>query len=398
MSKGKNSFITFTILSLSLVTMSYTVASVIISDLAKAFPALSKLTLDVYSSMPNVMIVLFALLFAFLAKRISKKSIAIAGSLLFLLGGVAPAIFPYVSVLMISRAVLGAGLGLLTPLTTSLVSDFFSGDKRARLMGYTSAFANIGTLFISYLAGIWCVISWQNTFWVYAILGVPIVISSIFFMPKYTAFVSKDTVAAENKKHAFNRNLIKPVVHVSLFMGLMYSYIVNISLLITEKNMGNSELAGILLMMLSIAGLAGGFIFSKVRKIAGKYQYSINYFLCGISMLASALTKNTIIMIAGSVLIGIGIAIAIPSSLVEISRTCNTSETQTGMGIMVASYNIAMFVIPVILSYILSLFSIIKAEQIMLVSAGLLLGCMMISFFLAKREKNIATSSETALL
>ena len=54
---------------------------------------------------------------------------------------------------MISRMLLGAGIGLFNSLSISLMSDFFESDEKATMIGMRTAFLNIGKALTTFLSG-----------------------------------------------------------------------------------------------------------------------------------------------------------------------------------------------------------------------------------------------------
>lgn len=69
------------------------------------------------------------------------------------IAGITPLFTSNFTVLMISRAALGAGFGLFNFLAVSLISKFFDGDEAATLIGFQSAFQGIGAAVMTFAAG-----------------------------------------------------------------------------------------------------------------------------------------------------------------------------------------------------------------------------------------------------
>src|SRR5699024_12245974 len=81
------------------------------------------------------------------------------------------------------RLFLGAGVGLVMPLSMSLINDYFKGKERTQMMGYNSAFSNFGGIITMLLAGWLATFGWRTPFNVY-FLGLFIFILIFFFYLK----------------------------------------------------------------------------------------------------------------------------------------------------------------------------------------------------------------------
>jgi len=61
---------------------------------------------------------------------------------------------------MISRALLGYGIGLFNSLLVTMISYFYHGEIRTSLFGMQSAFEGLGGIFITFVAGQLLKINW----------------------------------------------------------------------------------------------------------------------------------------------------------------------------------------------------------------------------------------------
>ena len=81
--------------------------------------------------------------------------------ILFLAGGVAPAFLNNFTTLLLSRAVFGIGIGLLSPLGNALVLGLFEGQERANMLGLGGVVMNLGGIAFQMLVGFLAAISWR---------------------------------------------------------------------------------------------------------------------------------------------------------------------------------------------------------------------------------------------
>lgn len=120
----------------------------------------------------------------FIARKIGDKATVTAGLVIAAIFGIIPFLFTgNFWVIMGSRIGLGVGFGLINSLAVSMIAKFFSGDEKATLMGFRSAFESLGQSLMTLAAGFLVLLSWNSSFLVY-LLAVPILILFVAFVPK----------------------------------------------------------------------------------------------------------------------------------------------------------------------------------------------------------------------
>src|SRR5699024_3923483 len=147
------------------------------------------------------------------------------------------------------RLTLGAGVGLVMPLSMSLINDYFTGKERTKMMGYNSAFSNFGGIVTMLLAGWLATFGWRIPFNVY-FLGLIIFILIFFFLPK-----GEIQQPEENKKTS---RLSIAAIGYSLAMGgimlAYYSISTNIALFLEQNEIGGATLAGLVVSFTTFGG------------------------------------------------------------------------------------------------------------------------------------------------
>jgi MFS family permease len=143
--KNKNT-LKLTILSLSLLMVSPSAVSVALADIAKSFPGVAYVTITLILTLPSLIIIPFSLISGFLSTFVKKRTLVITGLILMALSGMAPIVVRNLYAIITMRAIYGAGLGILVPLTSGLIDCFFEGKARNQLFGFQSSTINIGQI------------------------------------------------------------------------------------------------------------------------------------------------------------------------------------------------------------------------------------------------------------
>ena len=121
------------------------------------------------SSLPNLMIIPFVLLSGKMTESKGKLSMLIIGLSLFLLSGILYFFANSMNTLIIISCFLGMGAGMIIPLSTGLIADFFVGKYRTKQMGLSSGINNLTLVLATLLTGWLANIEWHLPFAVYLI-------------------------------------------------------------------------------------------------------------------------------------------------------------------------------------------------------------------------------------
>ena len=106
--------------------------SPILEDLDKIFPSASELEVEMLESLPSLMIIPFMLLAGRWSVSGNKIRLLVIGTAIFLLAGIGSMISRTLVELIVMGAIMGIGAGLIIPLSTGLIVDYFTGEYRVK--------------------------------------------------------------------------------------------------------------------------------------------------------------------------------------------------------------------------------------------------------------------------
>ena len=163
-----------------------------------AFPGIDKAGVEMLSTIPNIGIVIGLLISPFLIKLMGEKPTIITGLVITLLAGTFPMYATAYTPILISRFLIGAGIGLFNSLAVSLIPQFYSSneEKLATMVGYQNVMGSLGAALASFLISWLLTISWHAAFAIY-FLVIPVLILFILFVPLPSSR-QKKTVLLQN--------------------------------------------------------------------------------------------------------------------------------------------------------------------------------------------------------
>lgn len=265
------------ILSISTLLTSAGAVSGTIPMMAKQFSDQSTAQIQALITIPSIGMVIFVLLSTLFIKYLGKRATVLLGLFLGLIGGVVPFFINDFHVIQIARFLLGAGNGLYSTSTASLIGDIWSGDEQRTLLGYQSAIQTLGQSVAVFVAGLLLGLNWHASYLVY-LLFIPII---LLFGMNYTKDVEKQIQAKqkaeqeEAKKEKKTTNL--PILAmIAILMSFVYFNAImpqqtDTALVIQSLNLSHQEFFS---TALALAGIVGAFItalYGKVYRIFKHY-------------------------------------------------------------------------------------------------------------------------------
>lgn len=170
------------ILSLSLMLVSTYSISAILPFMLEYYKDYSARQVDILISIPSFAIMLMILVNTWLARYLNERLMIIGGLLLLSVSGAAPLFIQSYTFVLLTRVLLGLGIGLVNSRAVSIISERFDGKERTALLGYRSAAETLGNAVLTFIAGQLLLLHWTNAFSIYA-FGFVILAFYLLFVP-----------------------------------------------------------------------------------------------------------------------------------------------------------------------------------------------------------------------
>ena len=340
-----------TIISISMATvMAGAAISPALGLIAEAFPEASSTTIKLVLTAPSIMIIPFSFLSSYLTSKMTKRSIIMIGLFIYMIGGIGPQLVSNITLLMILRLILGAGVGLLMPLSMSLINDYFTGKERTKMMGYNSAFSNFGGIITMLLAGWLATFGWRVPFNVY-FLGLGIFILIFFFLPK--GDIQKPT------KHEHKSRLPLAVNGYSLAMGgimlAYYSVATNIALYLEQNQLGGATIAGTVVAFTTVGGMTTSLFLVQLELILKRFVIPVMLLSMGSAFLILSFTNSVPLVIISVCLVGFGQGSLFPIIVLKALDHVPLHQSDQAVALTSSCTFLGQFLSPIVLDGIGSL-------------------------------------------
>src|SRR5699024_9971100 len=195
------------------------------------FSGSNQLFVQMIISVPALFIVITNFIFPRLCRVSGAKTLVMIGLLLYTVGGCAAGLFDNIFVVLIMRAFVGIGVGIIMPLSTGLLSYYYSPEEQAGLMGHSSAMNQMGGVVATLLSGLLANISWRVTFLIY-LMGLISIVLCLIYLPndKITQEgPAEEESAKEGTPGIFRANIVY-ILAMFLLMSIFFIYPANFAM------------------------------------------------------------------------------------------------------------------------------------------------------------------------
>ncbi len=337
--------LTFAILSLSLLTVMAGAAVAPALDVIQSyFHDVDQTLIQMIISIPSLFIALTNFIFPKLCKIFKARTLVLAGLFFYTAGGCAAGLFSNIYVVLIFRAVVGVGAGIIMPMSTGLLSFYYTRDKQDRLMGYSSAMNQMGGVIATLVSGILASFSWRASFLVY-LMGLLSVVLCLMFLP------NEKIVGDEKKKETgvFAKNyMFFAAIFLSMFTFFVYPSVFAIQT--AKEGIIPQQYIAIIMAFMDMVAFFGGLSFVYLKKAMGmtvKFAAPICFFIGYILLFAFGGWGGAVI---GSAFIGFANGVEIPFIISTASQRAGRSAATTVIPLISFSMYMAQFVTPMVLS------------------------------------------------
>ncbi len=332
------------ILSLSLLTIISTdTVAPLVKQIGASFPQVSQTLIKQTITLPSLMMIFFGLIAGQLVKVISKKAILLIGLALYSVGGIAAGWSQSFTAHLILRAMLGAGTGLISPIITSLITDYFQGKERADLVGYSFALSHFMAVLTPPLAAMIGAQNWRSAFWIYALA--PLVLVHVMLTLPATPRVKQDRQAKKIKTP------IPPAVLgyslAALVMMIFFFIIITDLPYLLETKAGISPIVSAFgLSVCTLGSTLAGLAFSQIYRRLRKWTIPVGLAVCAVGIFLLTFSEQGAVILMGLLIAGLGSGLLIALIVLATSNTVGDADSTAAVGVVNGAFSIGIFLSP----------------------------------------------------
>ena len=334
--------------------------SPILGDLNRIFPKATDLEIQMLTSLPSLLIIPFVLLSGRLSVGRDKLRILTVGLAVFFLSGVACIFAKSMAWLIVISCILGIGAGMVIPLSTGLVVDYFTGDYRVRQLGYSSAINNLTLVLATVVAGYLADVNWHLPFLVYTLPGVSLALS--FFLRRGRSTPEPEQSIQMRHKMIDRRKLVGLMLFYFFATYAVLVVTFYASFLVDDYKI-DSSFSGVLISLFFLAIMVPGLFIDKI-----------------IRRLCVGIFRDKTMLVVGVLCAGFGYGVIQPVIYDKAATIAPPRSATLALSFVMAMNYLAVMVCPFIVDLFRHLFGTHSDRFPFFFNAALVLALTLVTF------------------
>ncbi len=362
-------------------------------EIAANFPGVNPIFIQMIITLPSIMVIPCTYFAHSWCKRFGKKNVLLTGLVLYCVGGCGAAWADSIWTILALRAVLGLGMGTITPVCHSLPADHFSGAEKVSVIGRMSAFVTMGAAVCSVGAGWLAVISWRASFGIYAVsLGV--LLMAVLFLPRMAKY--HEEKAAETTSKPLPKRVYLLGFTMMLYMAAFYTIPLGLAIHLEGRGIGDSRTAGILLALISVVAFGVGLRFpALLRRFAAKLPALLVLALAA-GYLCIAFAWYPVQAWIGCLLVGLGLGGLTPWHFVRANHAVERQLVVKSVAVVIAGTFSGQFLSP-FLAWLAGRFPLVGEEWGVFGVVGIAMACIGVALLFGSADEEPVTSASARL-
>lgn len=334
------------VIAAGLLVMSLTMAcnsalAPILAEVGKFFPDAGDSAIQIVLTLINLTTLPMMLIEPAFESKITKRDIALIGTILMLVGALVPQVLnSQLWMLYVASIIIGAGLSLVVVVSSSLISDYFTGIEKSRVMGFQSIFVSIGGTIIAKGSGMLTAMAgWKRGYLVFLIC-IPIVLIVALTVPKGEAVKKEES----GEKAGISGRMVY-FGALCLITGIFVAtFNTNIAMYIDRKGIGDASTAGTVASIMQVIGILGGLVLGNTVKLFKRFTIGASILMMAAGTAMVGFSTSLPVICVGAAVVGFGFAIRNPGAVTFAANMVPAAQASLAIAIVSATYNVGNFV------------------------------------------------------
>ncbi|WP_371377668.1 MFS transporter [Sporomusa aerivorans] len=317
----------------------------LLADIAKSYPDAGP-WLNQLLSLPSLLMIPAILITGKLADYISKKTLLLVGTLLFIIGGFGGIFATGVMDLVWTRALLGIGCGIVYPLAPAMIAYLYDGQERAQLMGWTNSCGGAVSFVLGIAAGYAALVDWKYAFYYY-LLFVIVLIMQWFLLPDFLPEKKDPAITQAKLQTGATEKLGYRVWLTSLdmliFMTVSMFIIFKLALFIVNEHIGTSADAGMASSINTLASFAVSMVFAQIWNKLKRFTVVVGLVCMSVCYFLFSIAHSYGMMMAAVIFLGFSMGLMFPYLMNRVSIVAPNSQKTFAISLLSMAIYLGQF-------------------------------------------------------
>jgi MFS family permease len=265
-------------------------------------------------TIPSLFVAIAAPFAGVLIDRLGRKPMLVTGLLIYGIAGSSGLWLNSLESILIGRAFLGLSVAGIMTTATTLISDYYTGAFRTRLLSWQSAAMALGGVVFLSFGGLLADANWRLPFLIYlmALLLLPAV---LLLLPESNRDQSSAQAHLETEPTRLLIGLVLFTYAIALIaQAAFYMIPVQLPFYLRELTNATASQSGFAIAVSPLFVAAGSFLYQRLKaRFAFVSIYGIAFLSMGVGYGVIALANGYAIVILGLAIAGFGLGLLVPN-------------------------------------------------------------------------------------
>lgn len=293
-------------------------------------------------TIPLLIMTFFCFFAGLISDKIGRKWLLAGAAFVYGVIGTAPLYLQDLYAILGSRALLGFAEAFVMVTGAALIGDFFTGEKRARIMTMQMTAASVSAALLNNVGGLLGDIGWRAPYTIYSVGFLLAIFAAIFLSEPEKRLSGAERAAAEPDTASKNGDevpvrpwVIAGMCALSVYIGLIFlTVIVNFSYLFDDIGVTSTKQIGMAYGLNSVGVISGNILFGLllVGRTNASRQMFIGFAVMAVGFFGMSNSTTYTMLTASGIFAGLGSGMALPALLVWTMNLFPTRIRGTGLG------------------------------------------------------------------
>ncbi|UUE18731.1 MFS transporter [Leuconostoc mesenteroides] len=376
------------VLSVSVMITTGTAISSALPEMAKSFPNISVSQIDMIATIQQFSVMITLLLSGIISKKLGIKRTITIGLILTGVAGVFPFFSHSFILILISRLIVGCGIGLFNSLAITIIDLFYEDPTRSQMLGFRSATEQIGVSILNIVVGLLVLINWHASFLIY-LLAFPLLAFFLKVVPEPPIPQGSD-----NNKQRINLPVLIMTVLLAFMVACTTAVIIQVPNIIVTDLSKSSAVSSLIISANTLMGMVMGILFGRIYRFVKKFILPLGILFMALGSLIMVSFHSVFGVTLGAVVCGMSYPLVGSYIFSLVSVIAPKGSETLANSILLIGANLGSFSTPLFLSELGKLNSLTTHAGPFLTAFWLLIILTMIvliyqTFFQKKVHQNI---------
>jgi MFS family permease len=330
-------------------------------------------------TLPALLIAIGALFSGVLLDRWGRKPVLVIALILFGLAGTSGYVLESLNGLLLSRVVLGLALAGTMSGFTTLIGDYFSGDKLNRFMGYQASAVNFSGVLFLVVGGYLANAGWRYPFLIHLLAF--LVLPGVIFAVDETKIQTKSQQVSEAvKPKAFPAKTVV-LIYGIIFATMVIFFMVPVEMpfLLTELTGADGRQVGLALALQTLVAAVVSLQYVRIKsRLSFQAITALVFLTMGLGYVVIPFSTGFAAVILGLLLSGIGVGLIFANANVWLVSSVPAAVRGRAVGGLTTALFLGQFMSPIFSQPVIRQFGLAGAFGVAGIVALLLAAVFMV--------------------